>query len=173
MDYIKLIILYSLSKTHFFFSVHISWRDLKDDIDSVVALLGSSDASSNQRLLSRFQLDLIREAVIPYIEKIMEPRLSLDVKRFQQIHAVRYAICDIPYLPGNDHPSHSLLAVDEIIEDVRRSSSSYLWPSNFLTTLEAAAKKQWDPILLSHSRLLQSVASYLLVMGSFSLVVSI
>jgi len=139
----------------------------------VVALLGSSDASSNQRLLRRFQLDLIREAVIPYIEKIMEPRLSLDVKRFQQIHAVRYAICDIPYLPGNDHPSHSLLAVDEIIEDVRRSSSSYLWPSNFLTTLEAAAKKQWDPILLSHSRLLQSVASYLLVMGSFSLVVSI
>ena len=111
--------------------------------------------------------------MIPYIEKIMEPRLSLDVKRFQQIHAVRYAICDIPYLPGNDHPSHSLLAVDEIIEDVRRSSSSYLWPSNFLTTLEAAAKKQWDPILLSHSRLLQSVASYLLVMGSFSLVVSI
>jgi hypothetical protein len=37
---------------------------------------------------------------------------------------------------------------------------------------DAAAKKQWDPILLSHSRILQSVASYLLLMGSLSLVVS-
>ena len=103
---------------------------------------------------------------------MLEPRLSLDVKRFQQIHAARYAICEIPNFPGNEHPSHALLALDEVVADIRRNSTSYLWPSTFLTSLEAAVKKQWDPILLSHSRLLQSVSSHLIVIGSFSLLVS-
>lgn len=155
----------------------MGWQNLKDDISSVLELLnnsmsGTSTESNNlNRVLKRYQLDLINEALLPYIRKMNEPRISLDPQRFQQIHSVRYAICDIPYIAGNNHPCHTLLAIDEVIDDLRATNKFNLWPSTFLSSLEAAVSKQWDPILVSHKQLLQTVGTYLLSLGSFSLVV--
>mmetsp|Transcript_15979 Transcript_15979/g.23325 ORF Transcript_15979/g.23325 Transcript_15979/m.23325 type:complete len:398 (-) Transcript_15979:1757-2950(-) len=148
------------------------WQNLKDDISSVLELLHtpSTESNNSSRVLKRYQLDLITDALLPYIRKMSEPRISLDPQRFQQIHSVRYAICDIPYIAGNDHPCYTLLAIDEVIDDLKIANKFNLWPSTFLSALESAVSKQWDPILISHKQLLQTVGTYLLSLGSFSLV---
>ena len=85
----------------------------------------------------RCQLDILTDAIIPYMKK-MSSRLLLDKQRFSQIQALNNLVKDDLDIP-RVHPSQLLEELDKIIEEIK-ATEGVLWGSELAVKLQVAVK---------------------------------
>ena len=144
------------------------WAGLHDTVAQLSEAYGSESCAPR-----RFQLELLREAILPYIQdKMLGPRFYVDKARFIQLQQLLFHLSAVapppsdqhhPSPPPETHAAVALLAVDQVVSEIRRERS--LWPSELAHALELAALRQWTPILHDHRQLLHSVGGKALLLG--------
>ncbi len=120
-----------------------NWQALKGQLVVVVDKLGD-EASTGSR--SRFRLELLNDAVIPYLTK-MKSRLSLEKSRFAQMERLIYLLStNTSCSPTQDvHPSVTLQEIDKIVQDVNNTGGWF--KSEMASLLEASVDRQWRPMV--------------------------
>ena len=95
----------------------------------------------------RYQVDVLLEAVIPYLQEI-QGRIHTDVTRFHQLQQILSILTNSNSHPvPHEHASYdTLLRIDNVIVDIDRQGGLNIWKSSLSTRLSSAVKKQWEPI---------------------------
>ena len=119
--------------------------------------------------IRRYQLDLLVETVIPYLQD-RKNHMHTNASRFSQIESL------LRILSGGDtsqsspggadsgnHPYHSLIKIEKLIVLINREGG--LWKSKLSTSLEEGVRKQWSPIIGDHQRALSSIGGKLCILG--------
>ena len=120
-----------------------NWQSLKGQLTAVVDKLNDE---ANISCRSRFRLELLNDAVIPYLTK-MKSRLSLEKSRFSQMERLIYLLsANTSFSPTQDaHPSVTLQEIDKMIWDV--NSTGGWFKSEMASLLEASVDRQWRPMV--------------------------
>lgn len=122
------------------------------------------DILENPDPISRYKVEILNNAVLPYIEK-MQSRVVLKLSRFQQVEAVvRVLFRNVRRsLPHEAHISTALLEIDAVIMLIRQEHA--FWRSEFETLLTTEMKNQWDAIVGDMRVLLGTIGSKLFFYG--------
>ena len=119
--------------------------------------------------IKRYQLDLLVEALIPYLQD-RKNQLHTTASRFSQIETLLRILSgsDSSHVsPGSaeisNHPYHSLIKIERLIVDINREGG--MWKSKLSTALQQGVKKQWEPIIGDHQRALSSIGGKLCMLG--------
>lgn len=129
------------------------WQGLADDVKKFNQYFMESDAPMRE-----YQIDILTDAILPYIDAMVS-RFHFDKQRFIQISHIFESVRQ----SENRHPIVLLNAIDPIVGELK--SSSYLFKSTLLVSLERAVLKQWRPILSDYQATLQNMAGKLLFLG--------
>ena len=140
------------------------WKSLLNQLEDI-----SKMTSSPSFISSRYKFEILSEAIVPYLEKMLVPRFSLDNKRFVQLQMLLTELAP----RGNQelliiHPAVILLKIDQIVLEIKREKS--LWPSELACALEIATQKQWKPILDDHRALLSSIGGKSIMVGLIQII---
>ena len=119
--------------------------------------------------IKRYQLELLVEAVIPYLQD-RKNQMHTTASRFAQIETLLRILSgsDSSHTsPGSaevgNHPYHSLIKIDKLITQINREGG--MWKSKLSTALEQGVKKQWEPIIGDHQRALSNIGGKLCMLG--------
>ena len=110
--------------------------------------------------LHRHQLELVNDGLMQYLGSL-NGRVHVDNSRFQQISFVIRSIMR----NHSEHPAILLQEIDQVLTEVRRSSTFHIWKSELLTSLDAATANQWSPIITDTRVALQDIGGKLMVLG--------
>ena len=114
----------------------------------------------------RYQLDLLVETVIPYLQEA-KSQLHTQPSRFNQIQAILRVLSESDVSQGTkehaSHPYHSLKKIETIIVSINREGG--LWKSKLSKALEDGVSKQWAPIIADHQQALLSIGGKLCILG--------
>ena len=119
------------------------WKHLSNSLDEFTTVFVNPQCPPK-----RYQVDVLLEAVIPYLQEI-QSRIHTDVTRFHQLQQILSILTNsnshlsVP----TEHTSYdTLLRIDNVIVDIDRQGGLNIWKSSLSTRLSSAVKKQWDPI---------------------------
>ena len=122
------------------------WAEVKTLLQTISGIVSNPD-----RCIPRYKLEILSEAICPYI-KTMKGRNILSGERFPQIIQI-LQILDISdeqvygYLrEGQVHPSFILMRLEGITRAIDSTPSWFR--SELSTKLKHATDKQWQPILI-------------------------
>lgn len=114
----------------------------------------------------RYQLDLLVETVIPYLQEA-KSQLHTQPSRFNQIQSLLRVLSESDVSQGTrehaSHPCHSLKKIETIIVSINREGG--LWKSKLSKALEDGVSKQWAPIIADHQQALLSIGGKLCILG--------
>ena len=114
----------------------------------------------------RYQLDLLVETVIPYLQEA-KSQLHTQPSRFNQIQSLLRVLSESDVSQGTrehaSHPYHSLKKIETIIVSINREGG--LWKSKLSKALEDGVSKQWAPIIADHQQALLSIGGKLCILG--------
>lgn len=138
------------------------WTALMKELDEVVKRLETFPSP-----LFQYQLDLLRDVVVPYLQKL-QGRFHTDQARQRQVLDVLY----VSTLTSIRHPADALLLLDDLTARIRRSGgiTSFYFKSELLTVLEVYLDKKWRPLLMETRALLQNLGGKLLGVGLVGLI---
>jgi hypothetical protein len=114
--------------------------------------------------IQQYQIDLIREVLVPYLKK-QRDRYFTDQARVRQLNEIIFALS----LHGKQHPAISLNMLEKVKTEIQ-SNQSYLWKSELLTALETSLAKQWLPIVADTKQFLIDTSGKLFVLGMIGLI---
>jgi hypothetical protein len=106
-----------------------------------------------------YQVDLIREIIIPYLSEL-KGRSHTDPDRVNQLTDI---MATILIARNDEHPSNCLNSLEVILRDVNRKA--YLFQSKLSTSMQRAIHNQWQPILADNRNFLQNLGGKLLFLG--------
>lgn len=119
--------------------------------------------------IKRYQLDLLIESIIPYLQDIKN-QIQIQPARFSQIqHLLRIlsgsdtSAVNSGVGEGGSHPCHSLIKIQTVILTINREGG--LWKSKLSKALEEGVRKQWAPIIADHQQALLSIGGKLCILG--------
>jgi len=141
------------------------WKALQESVNSI-----ANHIAGGEYRVDLYKLNLLRNAVIPYIRKL-KSRLILNKARFSQIQTLLNLLsCDVNngHSIGDDHPAVTLLMIDDIVASIVREGG--WWKSEFASQLQVAVDYEWRPILDDNRRALQSIGSKLAAVGLIEIV---
>ena len=122
-------------------SKNSSFRELKTELESFVGYILEPDSK-----LKQYQLELMTDSVVPYLNKMMGTRLSLDKSRFDQLFVLLKLLGrGEGSIKLEEHPAVILSRIDKVIVDI--NSKGGLWKSELAKNLDRGVAKQWSPIL--------------------------
>jgi hypothetical protein len=114
----------------------------------------------------RYQIDLLVETVIPYLQEA-KSQLHTQPSRLNQIQAILRVLSEGDVSQGTkehaSHPCHSLKKIETIIVSINREGG--LWKSKLSKALEDGVSKQWAPIIADHQQALLSIGGKLCILG--------
>jgi len=143
--------------------VDAKWSGIRDDLISLSNCLMNPDGA-----VKRFKMEILKEAIIPYINK-MKSRLVIDSDRFHQIQ-ILLSICNPSETTVSSTCSvaDTLLEIDKIVLKIK--SKSGWFTSELGESLEHASEKQWRPIIRDNQVALRSIGSKLVVIGMIEVI---
>lgn len=113
------------------------WRSASKEIQEFTNRLLSQQAPFH-----RYQLEIMRNVVLPYVSKL-RGRYHTDHTRASQVHAILSALS----LPEDVHPAISLNLIEHVRYELSHSRSTFFFKSELLTLLTNELNVQWAPIL--------------------------
>jgi hypothetical protein len=147
-----------------------SWKSLQQDLDYTINTFIDSNSS-----VSKYKLDILNEAVIPYISS-MESSLSIEHFRYFHLSSLLALLSgDVSNNNNRDnqyqsHPSSTLIELESLVKDINRQSGFGLWPSRLGKYVEQAVQKQWQPIIQDNKRALSNIGGKLVCLGLVEIV---
>jgi hypothetical protein len=132
-----------------------NWLSLKSKL---ITLVNQLDDERNLSCRRRYKLDLLNEAVVPYLLK-MKSRISLEKSRFSQMEQL---ICLLSSTT-DVHPSAILLEVDKILLEINKTGGWF--KSEMASLLEASVARQWRPMIADVRNSLWNIGGTLSVAG--------
>lgn len=136
------------------------WRIVADHLQEFARKLSSPQSSINS-----YKLEVVTEVVVPYLSKL-NGRYHVDQTRTRQLVEILGTLLhdDI------QHPAIALNIIERVREEVRVSSSNYIFQSELLTLLNNTLAKQWRPILLDLRGFLQNIGGKLITVAVVTIV---
>ena len=119
------------------------WKHLSNSLDEFTTSFVNPQCPPK-----RYQVDVLLDAVIPYLQEI-QGRIHTDVTRFHQIEQILSILSTVnsnTSVPTEPTSYDTLLRIDNVIVDIDRQGGLNIWKSSLSTRLSSAVKKQWDPI---------------------------
>lgn len=140
------------------------WTNLSEELGKF-----SSGFLDPEVPIKRYQLDLLVESIIPYLQDIKN-QIQIQPARFSQIqHLLRIlsgsdsSVVSSGVGEGGSHPCHSLIKIQTVILAINREGG--LWKSKLSKALEEGVRKQWAPIVADHQQALLSIGGKLCILG--------
>jgi hypothetical protein len=147
------------------------WSNLCSELSSF-----TNGLLDSKRPIKRYQLDLLLDTVVPYLQEI-QGRFHTDNTRFSQIKSVLQIINETDDTSSFNsthmntengeifvnHSYHSLIKLEKLIKEIDRQGG--LWRSKLSQLLEQGVKKQWSPIIIDHQRALMNIGGKLCMLG--------
>jgi hypothetical protein len=124
-----------------------------------------------QRPPKRYQIDILLEALVPYIEEI-QTRIHTDSSRFSQLEELFSILTDGSSTGGSQSGAaydatstsyHDLRRIESLVKEIDRQGG--LWKSKLSNNLTRAVNRQWRPIISDHQRALQQLGGRLCILG--------
>eukprot|EP01039_Chlorochromonas_danica_P009382 gene9382-10362_t len=135
------------------------WERVNAELDKLITQLEATPpASPSSALLYKYQMELLRQVVVPYLQKL-KGRFHTDEKRQSQLLDVLYFVTNPPI----HHPAEALLRLETVAEDIRRQG--FYFKSELLLALEGYLQTQWRPLIMVTQSLLRNMGSKLIGVG--------
>ncbi|RYH05745.1 hypothetical protein EON65_43870, partial [archaeon] len=138
------------------------WNSVANEMERVLYKL-----ETYQDPWQRYEVDLLREVVVPYIQKL-KGRYFTDASRKKQISEMLYILS----LTDLRHPAEALIMLDEVAYVIHHESrlKGHFFESELLIQLNSYLRKTWRPILIPTKDFLTSIGSMMLGLGLVGLI---
>lgn len=151
-----------------------SIETLESSIKVLISNMGTHPISIPIR---QYQLEILCDAVIPYLETILARKASLfstsrpvDASRYRLLNELFQQLYLRNISDGgiDEHPSIILQAIeDTVLAEICKQKN--FWKSDLQTKLEGAIEKQWKPILKDTKTIINNIAVNLIVLGALEI----
>lgn len=138
-----------------------NWQLLVKDLERTISHLERMPSP-----MYSFQLDLINDVVVHYMQQLNGRFHTDDARQHQLIEIV-----DIATINCMSHPAELLIVLDNIVDKIRRNRGiTSFFKSELQTLLEVYLQKKWRPILTEAKSFLQGLGGKLLGVGLIGII---